>query len=178
MTEGLRALKRHLARHVHRLFTTIHSRDDQPRLNVGTAPPAPCLTWEPTGLGYGRTRLPTTTGTVREMTWLGFIAPVALGMMLAALTFLFALLGNRLNLVLSLGAGAAAAIATANASIPYLSDALHGLLCFLALGAGFQLAAVLSLGLGSLAAPRVGRDSWVNGDPDRPQADLLVIRRS
>jgi transposase len=42
--EGLRALKRHLARHIYRLFTAIHSRDDQPRLTVGTAPSPPCLT--------------------------------------------------------------------------------------------------------------------------------------
>ncbi len=42
--EGLRALKRHLARHIYRLFTAIHSHDDRPPTPVNTAPAAPCLT--------------------------------------------------------------------------------------------------------------------------------------
>jgi transposase len=42
--EGLRALKRHLARHIYRLFTAIHNRDEQPRLTVSVAPETRCLT--------------------------------------------------------------------------------------------------------------------------------------
>jgi transposase len=42
--EGLRALKRHLARHIYRLFTTIHGRGQQPRLQVTSTPSTPCLT--------------------------------------------------------------------------------------------------------------------------------------
>ena len=42
--EGLRALKRHLARHIYRLFTLIDGREHRPRLTVTTAPSAPCLT--------------------------------------------------------------------------------------------------------------------------------------
>ena len=42
--EGLRALKRHLARLVYRLFTAIHGRDSRPPLEVTSAPSAPCLT--------------------------------------------------------------------------------------------------------------------------------------
>ena len=39
--EGLRALKRHLARHIYRLFTAIHSHDDRPPTPVNAAPAAP-----------------------------------------------------------------------------------------------------------------------------------------
>lgn len=42
--EGLRALKRHLARHIHRLLTAIHNRLNRPPLTVSTAPSARCLT--------------------------------------------------------------------------------------------------------------------------------------
>ncbi len=42
--EGLRALKRHLARHIYRLFTTIDGRHQRPSTAVDTAPAAPCLT--------------------------------------------------------------------------------------------------------------------------------------
>lgn len=42
--EGLRALKRHLARYVYQLFTLIDGREHRPRLTVSTAPSGPCLT--------------------------------------------------------------------------------------------------------------------------------------
>ena len=42
--EGLRALKRHLARHIYRLFTTIHANENRPAQAVDTAPAARCLT--------------------------------------------------------------------------------------------------------------------------------------
>jgi transposase len=42
--EGLRALKRHLARLIYRLFTSIHGRETRPPLQVTSAPSAPCLT--------------------------------------------------------------------------------------------------------------------------------------
>ena len=42
--EGLRALKRHLARHIYRLFTAIHNREQRPPTVVDAAPSAPCLT--------------------------------------------------------------------------------------------------------------------------------------
>jgi transposase len=42
--EGLRALKRHLSRHIYRLFITIHARDQRPAIEVNSPPSAPCLT--------------------------------------------------------------------------------------------------------------------------------------
>ena len=42
--EGLRALKRHLARHIYRLFTTIHGHEQRPPTAVDAPPSAPCLT--------------------------------------------------------------------------------------------------------------------------------------
>jgi transposase len=42
--EGLRALKRHLARHIYRHFIAINARDTRPAIAVKTAPAAPCLT--------------------------------------------------------------------------------------------------------------------------------------
>jgi transposase len=42
--EGLRALKRHLARHIYRLFTAIHDNENRPVQPVNTPPSAPCLT--------------------------------------------------------------------------------------------------------------------------------------
>lgn len=42
--EALRALKRHIARTVYRLFVAIHGRDNRPLLEITSAPSASCLT--------------------------------------------------------------------------------------------------------------------------------------
>lgn len=90
----------------------------------------------------------------------------------------FALMGNRLNVAFSVAAGGVAAAATLQAEIPYLTPEIHGAVGLGAFIAGFQIAAVVSLGLGSLAAPSLGMRSWVNGDPDDPHADIIDLWES
>jgi hypothetical protein len=84
----------------------------------------------------------------------------------------FALLGDRLNLVLSVLAGVVGATATATAHIPHLSPPLRGVVVLFAFVASCEVAIIVSIGLASLAAPALGRGNWITGDPYAPESDL------
>jgi hypothetical protein len=109
---------------------------------------------------------------------LGICGPVLVLLSLPGSAVIFALLGDRLNLVLALLAGLAAAVATGKAHIPYAGAELHGVATLFAFIAGCEVALIASLGLASIVAPALGRGNWVNGDPDVPPSDLADLTGS
>jgi hypothetical protein len=122
---------------------------------------------------YPNDRVPI-SGTVL-MVLLGILSPLVVAMVGVGLAYLFAWLGDKLNVVFSVVVGGASTALTATAHIPYVGSYTHGLIAFGAGLAACEFALVLSLGLASLAAPRLRRPSWVNGDLTRARPDILAV---